>query len=141
MKAISLWEPWATLMALDAKRIETRSWATHVRGQVAIHAAKQPFHPGDWPPDLLAWMSRVKFWGSGYHYGCVVAIAELVDCVPTEQLLLQVDERERAFGNYHPRRFGWVFKNVRRLTSPIPARGSQGFWEWDSPELLELVRC
>lgn len=41
MKAISLWQPWATLVAIDAKRFETRSWKTNYRGLLAIHAAKK----------------------------------------------------------------------------------------------------
>src|SRR3982751_1322426 len=40
MKALTLTQPWATLVAIGAKRIETRSWSTTYRGEVAIHAAK-----------------------------------------------------------------------------------------------------
>ncbi len=39
MKAITLWQPWASLIAIGAKKIETRSWATKYRGPLAIHAA------------------------------------------------------------------------------------------------------
>jgi hypothetical protein len=44
MKAISLWQPWASLIACGAKRFETRSWAPprDLIGQpIAIHAAKK----------------------------------------------------------------------------------------------------
>ena len=40
MKAITLWQPWAQLVAIGAKRLETRSWATSYRGPLAIHASK-----------------------------------------------------------------------------------------------------
>jgi activating signal cointegrator 1 len=40
LKLLSLWEPWATLMAIGAKRIETRSWSTSYRGWLAIQASK-----------------------------------------------------------------------------------------------------
>jgi hypothetical protein len=40
MKAISLWQPWASAIALGMKRIETRGWSTNYRGRLAIHAAK-----------------------------------------------------------------------------------------------------
>ncbi|HVM07165.1 MAG TPA: ASCH domain-containing protein [Acidimicrobiales bacterium] len=40
MKAISLWQPWASLIAYGVKTIETRSWSTPYRGRIAIHAAK-----------------------------------------------------------------------------------------------------
>lgn len=39
MRAITLTQPWATLVAIGAKRIETRSWSTPYRGPLAIHAA------------------------------------------------------------------------------------------------------
>jgi hypothetical protein len=40
MKAITLHQPWATLVAIEQKKIETRSWPTSYRGPLAIHAAK-----------------------------------------------------------------------------------------------------
>ena len=39
MKALTLHQPWASLIAIGAKKIETRSWATSYRGPLAIHAA------------------------------------------------------------------------------------------------------
>ncbi|MCI0391874.1 MAG: hypothetical protein MOB07_24290 [Acidobacteria bacterium] len=39
LKALSLRQPWASLMAIGAKRNETRGWCTKHRGWVAIHAA------------------------------------------------------------------------------------------------------
>lgn len=39
MKAITIWQPWASLLACGGKRFETRSWATSYRGPIAIHAA------------------------------------------------------------------------------------------------------
>ena len=42
MKAITIWQPWAFLLAMGAKQYETRSWETAYRGPIAIHAAKRP---------------------------------------------------------------------------------------------------
>lgn len=41
-RAITLHQPWATLIALGYKTIETRSWSTRYRGPLLIHAAKSP---------------------------------------------------------------------------------------------------
>jgi hypothetical protein len=41
MKAITIWQPWASLIAIGAKQYETRSWETKYRGPIAIHAAKK----------------------------------------------------------------------------------------------------
>jgi hypothetical protein len=51
--AISLWQPWATLVAIGAKRIETRGWSPWYRGALVIHASKRFAVPErdlcDWP--------------------------------------------------------------------------------------------
>lgn len=42
-KALTLHQPWASLVALGVKTIETRSWPTRYRGRLLIHAgAKRP---------------------------------------------------------------------------------------------------
>ncbi len=40
-KALTLHQPWASLIALGVKSIETRSWSTSYRGPLAIHAGKE----------------------------------------------------------------------------------------------------
>lgn len=39
MKALSIKEPFASLVSLGIKRIETRSWKTNYRGEIYIHAS------------------------------------------------------------------------------------------------------
>jgi hypothetical protein len=151
MKALTLTQPWATLVAIGAKRIETRSWSTSYRGPLAIHAAKG--FPGEakrvcesrlfcrvmgWPecpPQLTQeWLDdnarRIK----ALPLGCVVATAQMVHCLETSLIYTFVSpftEQERAFGNYDPGRFGFLLEDVMRLADPIPAKGALGFWEWD----------
>lgn len=48
-------DPWGTLVALGAKRIETRSWSTPHRGPLAIHIAKTL------PPEAKAWCDEAPF--------------------------------------------------------------------------------
>jgi len=56
LKALTLWQPWASLLAGGGKMFETRSWKTNYRGPVVIHAAKlsvrqvlkKCFPPGEW---------------------------------------------------------------------------------------------
>lgn len=148
VKAISLWQPWASLMATGAKRIETRSWATKYRGPLAIHAAKRCVqnelihYLGMWdfqgglaplvgkPLDLTfkSWPGvKIKH----LPFGAVVAVCELVDCVPAEKLTLEQVIIEKHFGDFTPGRFAWLTENMRPLPEPIPAKGMQGLWEWD----------
>jgi len=93
MKAITILEPWASLIACGAKRYETRGWPTKYRGEIAIHAAKQfgqqqkglidkePFHSSLFK--VLDEYSCNTFLGrvsNGETFGKVIAIADLVDC-------------------------------------------------------------
>ena len=41
MKAITVLQPWATLLVTGKKHIETRSWKTNYRGEILIHTGKK----------------------------------------------------------------------------------------------------
>lgn len=140
MKALTLTQPWATLVALGAKQWETRSWATDYRGPLAIHAAKgfprdatrlcftQPFERV-----LLAAGIRTP---ADLPRGAVIAIAHLLDCQHTTPDLidgdwtLRLSDQEDSFGDFSPGRYGWRLGIERVLPVPIPARGALGLWEW-----------
>jgi hypothetical protein len=151
MRGLTLTQPWASLVAIGAKRIETRSWATDYRGQLAIHAGKG-----------LAGMSEAEMWDMALSEpfrtalarsalmnpgrmprGEIVAVVEVADCLPTGRLasglevprhcsrtdeIWQLTEWERAFGDYGPGRYGWLLADVRPLPTPIPYRGALGLW-------------
>lgn len=154
MKAISLWQPWASAVAVGSKTMETRHWATKYRGQIVIHAAKRRVID-----ELIGfnsswnWVGALKpigasFGNSGnFHdilpFGALVAVADLVDCRPTEDVRLgeidvkryQADDpgqlygwTERQMGNFDLQRFAWTLENVLPLTDPIPYKGGQGFF-------------
>lgn len=92
MKAITILEPWASLIAYGDKKIETRSWETRYRGKIAIHAARSS-KVVDRPqlfgaiPAFLKLMSkhveenkRNEYMRDNLDLGCVIAVADLVDC-------------------------------------------------------------
>lgn len=142
MKALTLWQPWATLMAYGLKTIETRSWPTSYRGPLAIHAGTS--REGiEWvrreqgrndDADLI--LSAIRRRGDSLATlprGAVVCIVDVYDCKPTF-LLATVSYAERAFGNFSPGRYGILTRNVNRLLVLVPAKGKQGLWEWSPPE-------
>ncbi len=142
MKTLSLLQPWASLVALGEKQIETRSWKTDYRGPLLIHASKgwqawqaqltrdapfwMPFSLGSTPKELLPWNAR----------GVILCQVFLVDCLRVEDVKCGLSEKERAFGDYTDGRFAWMFEDLTPLKEPIPAKGSLGLWEFD----LEGVR-
>jgi hypothetical protein len=109
MRAITIHQPWASLITLGEKRYETRTWRTAHRGRVAIHAGWRL--PRDvrivlgMPPffDVLS-RHGIREFGQ-LARGAIVGVAELVDCVPTETLEQEVDGTvEEQFGDFQPRR-------------------------------------
>jgi hypothetical protein len=137
IRAITLWQPWATLVALGLKQYETRSWSTRYRGWLAIHAAKRD-------PDVNVFAAalqdmRTRGWYSWENIprGAVVAVVRLVACHSTEGLI--ASPREQLYGNWAPGRWAWELRDVVCLEAhPIPTRGSQGLWSWQEPAELEL---
>lgn len=136
MRAITLRQPWASLIALGAKRIETRSWRTSYRGWLAIHAAKTFLAPERalceqeyFRAALLAdeSLDPARPLAGQLPRGCILAVARLDDCLPTGGIQLP-GEPERSFGDYTPGRFAWYLSQVQRLPQPIPARGALGLW-------------
>lgn len=147
MKLISLWEPWATLMAIGAKRIETRSWETLYRGWLAIHASKNGMAKAQMrdtmrDPFFSGCLANVDL-----SPGCIVAVVKLEGCVRTQDLRQGIiatykgilTAQEIAFGDYHDGRFGWITTDRFRLARPIPYKATQGLCNV-SPEALEEIR-
>jgi activating signal cointegrator 1 len=132
MKAATLHQPYASLVAVGAKRIETRHWPTSHRGPIAIHAARRSVA---WRPWHLA-ERMLDLAGHPHHRvdelpsGMVVATATLADVVLTQDLG-SIPAREHAFGNFARGRFAWVLEGIRPLRRPLTARGQQSLWEWE----------
>ena len=143
MKAISIQQPWASLIAIGAKRIETRSRPTPHRGPIAIHAGRgSPRSTGDWvsnSDDAIAVLNRHGLNLGDLPLGMVVAVAEIVACLPSEEFDSQLSDQERALGSYGPGRYGWMLQNVKPMNPPVAASGRLGLWEWTPPSDLNLV--
>lgn len=166
MRAISLWQPWASAVALGSKRVETRHWPTDYRGPLAIHAAKRKVL-GELIHYSSIWQWQGAFYDSlrvaggdrvSFHedlpFGAIVAVCTLADCRPTDSFTVgELDTprspkggtldlykwNERMMGDFSPGRFGWVLTDVRPLPEPIPFVGRQGFFNVPD-ELLPGVR-
>lgn len=144
MKAISLWNPWATLVATGAKRNETRSWPTRHRGLLLIHATKNKDHDSIAlcfeEPFLTALMEAGIEKPGDMPFGAIIAVCTLADCVRVETISDRVSETERAFGDYSDGRFAWLLKDVQAI-EPIEYRGMQGLFEVPDEVLRDAAGC
>ena len=126
MKALTLTQPWATLVATGAKQIETRSWSTRYRGPLYIHAAKGfPTYAKDFAREVYGNPAVVPY----IPLGAIVGRVYLLDVVHVEDLLA-LSIQEAKYGDYSPGRFAWILTNIEQL-EPIPCRGALGLWEFN----------
>ena len=145
MRVLSLTQPWAELVVLGEKRVETRDWATGYRGPLLIHASKgypraaQVFRNDSVVEDALR---RHGLLVSPLPLGAIIGSVELVDCVPVDSekwrgMVKRVDPREWIWGNLepgqNPQRVAWMLQRARKLPVAIPAAGSLGLWTWELP--------
>lgn len=143
LKALSLWQPWASLILHGHKQFETRSWFTDYRGELIVHAAKQ------WKENQVGVLSSLSF---KYKFieedlskpphmitllGKAVAVCDLVDCIPiTHDFRARQTQLELDCGNWALGRWAWRLDNVRAIDPPIPIKGHQRLWNIN-PSILE----
>jgi hypothetical protein len=150
MKALTLTQPWASLMAAKAKRIETRSWQTKYRGPLAIHAAKGfprdcrdlvAGHPFISALDGRSWKDLPR--------SRVLCIVNLIGCFRTDDelhkaaFMLGVERlplAELSFGDYRRGRYAWATEFVELVEDPGPTTGALSLWDWVRGPKPEAVR-
>ncbi|MEP6616589.1 MAG: ASCH domain-containing protein [Ginsengibacter sp.] len=143
MKVLSFLQPWATLVVLGLKQIETRSWSTAHRGTLLIHASKgrageifahgQPFKKSI--PDFRQ-----------LPFGFIIGRVTLTDVVrigtgnlfnTTDEMMNKLTMEEKAFGDYTAGRFAWMLEDPVVFKNPIGARGSLTLWEFEEGYIKE----
>jgi hypothetical protein len=110
--AITIQQPWASLIVEGHKKIENRSWTTAHRGLLIIHAGMKLDH------DALAKHRRRLRNPDDLPQGCLLGTVELTDCT----------EGSRSPWA-EPGYFHWRLKNPRRFRSPIRMGGKLGLWQ------------
>lgn len=159
IKAISLWQPWASLMAWGIKKVETRDWQRSYRGPLLIHASKKwsPLQEEFCQDDLVRALLKpfVKDWRRldlAFPLGKLVGKVELLEIIPTMLVgtsytmatkgpeLYEDDARppkptvvinkvEEKLGDYSPGRFAWVTRAAMWFKYPPPYMGSVGLFD------------
>lgn len=120
MKALTLYQPWASLIADRRKPTETRPRPWNYIGPVAIQAGQQ-----------IDRDACIRF---GYNTdtiprGVVVCVVWKYGCVRFPSPQAPPDD----YGNYAAGRYGYLLKEAVKFPTPVPAKGSQGIWEWQVP--------
>lgn len=144
MKAITIKQPWATLIALGLKQFETRSWQTKHRGPIAIHAGKsvdkEAYH--DFANVLKAYeINSIQ----ELPTGAVIALARLDECHRVTTIEFEEETNmpivnfecgslicgdEYDYGWYEKGRYAWQLSDVKPI-DPVPVKGQLSLWTWE----------
>jgi ASC-1-like (ASCH) protein len=126
MKALSLNQPWAELVASGRKTIETRVWDTKLRGSFYVHASKTRTPETDYQIDLLLGADYPVNWGK------LIAVATLHDTKFYGTYREFIEDEPFHLVNLSPRqftpRYGFLLRDIKRLETPIPVRGMLNFF-------------
>ena len=109
MKALSLKEPWASLLLEGKKTIETRKWTTDYRGKILLCASLQP---------------------SSQIAGFAFATAELVDCRPMTK-----EDEVKAYCPVYDRANAWILEDIIPLDVKFRVKGHLGLFDVEIPEV------
>ena len=130
MKALSLFQPWATLVILGIKGWETRTWKPSglvIGERIAIHAAK------GWTSDEIECALELASLNilppdTDLPRGAIIGTVRFTGYRPTADM--HPGEIEALLGDYTPGRFAWGLADPHEYVRPIPARGALGLWDW-----------
>lgn len=127
MKALTIRQPWATLIMQGVKEYEFRSWKTNFRGEVLIHAGKGI--------DKEAVERLKKYLPEGeLPLGKILGKVKITDCVPmSEDFATMLAKKNNDIYTTHSfsRNFGFKLEDVEVFETPIEAKGQLGFWNFE----------
>lgn len=135
IRGLSFIQPYATAIMLGHKKIETRSFPTHYRGRIAVHASV------GFPKWAVEFAQTERAFGripARIPLGQIVGLATIADCRHAEDMAPAISGLERLYGDYSFGRFAWVLCDIVAFPEPIPCKGSLGLWKVPQ-EILEQI--
>lgn len=128
LRVLTLWQPWASLMAWGEKLNETRGTRWSWRGWVAIHASARACQVVDQANESYLTLALDRHQAPRpWHLprGQILAVVRFTDCLKTENDG-PVTDQERAFGDYNWGRWYYPTADLSVLPRSIPWKGGQG---------------
>lgn len=135
MKALTIKQPWATLIMQGNKRFEFRGWQTKYRGDLLIHAGKGI--------DKEAMKRLAKYIPKNLPTGKILGKVKLVDCVKMSQKFkesLLKENKDIYTDSSFKENYGWQLEDVEAFREPIEAKGKLSLWEYEMPEEVMEVK-
>jgi hypothetical protein len=159
MKVLSLLQPWASLVVMGKKQIETRSWNSTYRGPLLIHASCGKYY-GKTNRIKCRDLCMDNIWFNEYitardydalPFGAIIGQVNLIETVKTDKILFcnsfrtkghrwELTDEELAFGDYTEGRYGWLFSDAVKFDEPLPAKGEIILWDYDLEKKEKMER-
>lgn len=123
MKALSFRQPWAELILQGRKTMDCRTYNSHYRGRIAIHASQTVEAEPAWANDLNP---------ENLDAGGIVGTVELVDVIPLDEATYTQHRGDHLSSrSYRKGLYGWVLARPERLPEMIPASGRTNLFHVD----------
>ena len=125
MKALTIKQPWASLIINEYKKYEFRSWKTNYRGKILIHAGKTL---------EKSMLKRFEDYNLDYKCGYIIGEANITDCIKVDkefnEELKNIDSVVYGRSN-HVENYAWKLDNIKKYNNPIPCNGKLGLWNYE----------
>ncbi|MFF0015198.1 hypothetical protein [Streptomyces sp. NPDC005374] len=133
VRALTIRQPWAALIAAGRKPVENRSWAVPAgfTGPLLIHAGTKDDADGWAVPGVREALEAAPDSGRGLVYGAIIAVVDRVTCHRDEGCCA---DRWGEHGAWH-----WVLEGVTALASPISATGRLSLWRPDEEAVVAAL--
>ena len=151
MKALSIKQPWASLIAHGIKNIENRTWKTHFRGKIYIHASAKDFGSLSQALNQDQWSKTIERWDSDYFpnrpLSAIIGEVEIIDCVQdhpsiwADKTLVSGIMVDGKLIGKDETIYNWVLANPVLYEKPIlNVKGKLSFWFPDT-DIVECIGC
>jgi hypothetical protein len=147
MKALSIKQPWAALIAHGIKDIENRNWRTHFRGKIYIHSSGKGVPDFEFTREQHKALLNINTEDMSFHKSAIIGEVEIIDCVINHESIWA--EKTEVIGKtieneilYNGKPiYNWVLANAKLYDKPIlNVKGKLSFWFPDN-DIVECIGC
>ncbi|NLC48509.1 MAG: ASCH domain-containing protein [Tenericutes bacterium] len=124
MKALTIKEPWASLIIEGHKKYEFRSWKTNYRGKIYIHAGQTI---------EKEYLKKFDKYNITYSKGEIIGEAYITDCILVNKDFNNklIKENHNIYGNNdHTNEYAWKLENIKKYKNKIKIKGQLGLWNY-----------
>jgi len=142
VRALTICQPYATLILEGTKRVENRTWETKYRGRLYIHAGRDRSWLSIQKVDGVEWDAISNRPVVDLPFGAVIAIATLVDCVGMDDIEAGKYDERYPWLRAHEHAIGpwcWIIEDKPTAVGPYQWKGRQGLFDIHPADLERVA--